>query len=357
MAEGTKVLMVSSDRNILAQGSAVSERMKGYGGLVKELHIILLSDRAHGLKPAKISENVWVYPTNSLHKFLRPFRAVKIGKKIMCDLITTQDPFECGWVGLKLKNRLSVPLEVQLHTDPFSPYFSGIINLVRKFIAKKVLEKADGIRVVSESLASKIKSPRTSVLPIYVDRKRIESKPTFDLHEKYHFKFVVLTVSRLSLEKDVAQAIKIISSIKEAGLVIVGSGPEEKRLKTLAERLDILGRIIFVGWQEDLASYYKTADVFIQTSKFEGYGLSLVEAGLSGLPVVSTAVGIANDLGNVKIAEDRKSFVSVIEGLMKDESGRKILGDNLKKELESEICTKEEYLIKLKENWTKLSQK
>jgi len=357
MEAGPKVLMVSSDRNILTPGSAVSERMIEYGGLVKELHIVLLSDRSHRLESRKISPNVWVYPTNSINRFLRPLDAVKLGKKISCSIITAQDPFECGWVGMKVKEKSGVPLEVQLHTDPFSSHFSGILNFVRKLIAKKVLKKADGIRVVSESLASKIKSPRTYVLPIYVDRRRTESNPTFDLHKKYGFKFVILIVSRLSKEKNVSLALEIIKSVKDVGAVIVGSGPEETNLKNLAKRKGISDRVKFVGWQEDLASYYKTADVFIQTSEYEGYGLSLVEAGLSSLPVVSTPVGIANDLGNVKIAERPESFADIITGFMSDESGRKILGDNLKKELESEIYTKEAYLTKLKENWTKLSQK
>jgi hypothetical protein len=44
---GLKVLMISSDRNIFVPGSAVSERMKEYGSLVEELHIIVLCDASH----------------------------------------------------------------------------------------------------------------------------------------------------------------------------------------------------------------------------------------------------------------------------------------------------------------------
>ena len=65
---GLKVLMISTDRNILTPGSAVSERMKEYAGLVDELHIVLLSDKSHNLKETSLTPKLWVYPTNSSSK-------------------------------------------------------------------------------------------------------------------------------------------------------------------------------------------------------------------------------------------------------------------------------------------------
>ena len=155
--------MISSDRNILAPGSAVSERMKEYGALVEELHIVLLSDLGHGLKERQLSENVWVYPTNSFINFLRPLDAGQLGKKIIFEKkfvrgksLITADSIECGWAALRIKRKWRVPLEIQFHTDPFSPYFSGFQNMVRKFFARKVLRNADAVRVVTQDLKSKI---------------------------------------------------------------------------------------------------------------------------------------------------------------------------------------------------------
>ncbi len=50
---------------------------------------------------------------------------------------------------------------------------------------------------------------------------------------------------------------------------------------------------MFVGWQNDLVSLFKTADMYLLTSAYEGYGMSLIEAGASGCPIVTTNVGIA----------------------------------------------------------------
>lgn len=364
-AKDLKVLMISSDRLILSLGSAVSLRMVEYGQLVRELHIVLLSDKSHGLKDTKLSDNVRVYPTNSLVKFLRPLDAVSIGEKIEADLITAQDPFECGWAGMKIKREKRIPLEIQVHTDPYSKYFTGSLNAIRKHIAKSVFKNADAVRVVLRSVGREVASrhsigmEKIFTLPIYVDRSRINGEPKFDLHDKYSWKTIILSVSRLSKEKHIGMALKALKHIKDAGLVIVGSGPEEKNLRLLAKNLGVEDQVTFAGWQEDLASFYKTADIFVQTSDYEGYGLSLVEAGLSGLAVVTTPVGIATELENgreIILAEDTDSFASALSRLAENTEERRQLGQNLRTALEAKVLTKETYLNRLKESWEKTSQ-
>ncbi|MDO8729333.1 MAG: glycosyltransferase [bacterium] len=366
MGKNLKVLMISSDRNVLVPESAVSERMKEYGALVEELHIVLLSDARHGLKDKQLSKTVWVYPTNSTVNFLRPIDATRIGKKIVVDhkfvrgksVITTQDPFECGWVGMRIKKKWRIPLEVQLHTDPFSPNFSGLLNVVRKLIAKNIFKFADSIRVVRPKLGRKItenygiESKMISVLPIYIDTKRFIGDPKFNLHERFKkFKYVVLTISRLSKEKNLHTIITSMLQVDDTVLIIVGSGPEEKSLRKLTQELKISGRVVFEGWQEDLLSYYKTADVLVQASSFEGYGMSIVEAAMCGLPVISTPTGISEDLDEVNKADDVDSFAQRINYLLHNESERKELGKKLMETIK--IDTKEEFLTKLKENWEK----
>ena len=379
MENDLKVLMIWRDRNILVHGSVVSERMKEYGALVKELHIVLLSDSSHGLNKAQLAKKVWVYPTNSLTSFLRPFNAARLGKKIVFDnkfvrgrsVITTQDPFECGWAGLKVKKKWRLPLEVQLHTDPFSPYFSGFLNSLRKRIARKVLHHADSIRVVTEGLRSKIskqlkiENSKLKILPIYVDKKKIEEgRVAFDLHARYGWHFILLTVSRLSPEKNLALALAVLARVRErfkdTGLVIVGSGPEENHLKALVKKFKLEGAVEFVGWQNDLASFYKTANVFVQTSFFEGYGLSLIEAGLYGLPIITTPVGIAQELEHGKDAfiypvGNPELFAQGVVDLIENNYKRENLRTNMKHTLDIKLISRADYLAQIKDDWASIA--
>lgn len=374
---GLKVLILSSDRNIAVFGSPVSERMKEYGVLVEELHIVLLCDSAHGFKERQLDKNIWVYPTNSLTSFMRPLDAVRRGKKIIFEKkfvrgksLITADSIECGWAGLRIKRKWRIPLEVQMHTDPFSPYFKGFQNIVRKFFVRTVLAKADSIRVVNESVAQKLKIEnsklRIYVLPIYVDKEKIENgKISFDLHTRYPWHFILLAVSRLAPEKNLELAIEALALVRktfpDTGLLIVGSGPEEKVLKSKVQSLKLEGAVEFAGWQNDLASFYKTANAFIQTSLFEGYSLSLVEAGLSGLPIITTPVGIAQEFEHGKDAyiypaTSPELFAQGIMDLIENNQKRENLRMNMKKTLESKLMPKEEYLKELKLNWEKTSK-
>jgi len=373
-----KVLMISNDRNILVPGSSVSERMIEYGKLVEELYIVLMSDKSHGLKDKQIGENVWICLTNSSVNFLRPLNAARLGKKIVFEkkfvrgksVITAQDPFECGWAGLKIKKKWRIALEIQLHTDPFSPYFKGFPNMVRKLFVKRVLRGADLVRVVSASLKteiSKITSAEIRVLPIYIDKKKIEdSRIVFDLHSRYPWHFILLAVSRLAPEKNLDLALKVLVLVRQkfpgTGLVIVGSGPEESRLKALTRKLGLVGAVEFVGWQENLASFYKTANAFIQTSLFEGHGLSLIEAGLSGLPVITTPVGIATELEIDRDAyiyppENAEVFASGVMDLIENNHKRENLRINMKHTLNAKLISTDDYMAQIKDGWEKTAQK
>ena len=356
MEASLKILMISSDRKLFEEKSAVSERIKEYGSLVGELHIVIFALKSLGLGAKQIAPNVWLYPTNSSSRWFYVHDAARIGKAVVFNkkfvrgeaLITTQDPFESGWAALKVKKRWRLPLEVQIHTDPNSPYFSGFLNRIRKIIAKRVLANADSVRDVK-------------TLPIYVDKEKIENaKISFDLHARFGWRFILLSVSRLTREKNLSLALKVLAIVIEkfpdSGLVIVGSGPEEANLKYLAKKLGVENNVAFVGWQDSLASYYKTANLYIQMSLFEGYGLSLVEAGLSGLPIVTTPVGLARELEANRDAYIYPSnrpdlFASGVIDLIENNFKRENLKANLKKTLETKLLSKADYMARIKANW------
>jgi len=220
------------------------------------------------------------------------------------------------------------------------------------------------VRVVSEDLKNKVSNltkAEITTLPIYIDIDKIQNaEATFDLHDKYPWRFIMLAVSRLTQEKNLGLALRILARVRKkfpsVGLVIAGSGPERGRLISLARRLNLSGAVAFSGWHDELASLYKTANIFIQTSLYEGYGLALAEAGLSGLPVVTTPVGIARDLIHEKEAlifeaNAPEKFVEGIIELVQNNSMRDFLRINLKQTLEAKLMGKEEYLSKIKAAW------
>jgi glycosyltransferase involved in cell wall biosynthesis len=324
-----KVLMISTDRNVFMEGTEVRDRMIKYGRLAEELHIIVFSLRALGLTQQKISENVWIYPTNSLSRWLYIHNAISVGKKILSHsyqlkaknwLVTAQDPFESGYVGYKIARRFKLELQLQVHTDFLDPHFieESRLNKTRLKFAKFLIPKATGIRVVSKKIKYAIveqfpdvAQSKISILPIFIDLQKIRSTdPAFNLKKKYpQFDFILLIVSRLEPEKNIPLALFALKQVllrhPKTGLVIVGEGSEKVRLKKLVHHEGILDNVVFEGWQENIASYYKTADALLVTSNYEGFGRVFIEAAAVGCPIITTDVGIAREL----ILDDESSFV------------------------------------------------
>lgn len=364
--------MLSTDASILTQGSNAYERMLGYAKLFEELHIIVY---VRSLKSeVRRVGNLYLYPTNTRFRLAYFWQAYKIGYSIIRNwkleirncVITTQDPFETGLVGVWLKNKFMIPLQIQCHVDFLNKYFwqESLKNKLRTILAKFILSRADGIRVVSERIKSSFISyflhPKSDivVLPIFVDIKKIVDAPIkTDLHKKYqNFDFIILMASRLSCEKNIGLAIEAMKEVAlkypRALLLIVGSGDDKARFQ-------LRENIIFEPWTEDLSSYYKTADLFVLASNYEGYGRTIIEALAAKLPVVSTDVGIASEFvsrsGGLVVGVGDQAALSraMLEMINHKHAGN--LGAIY--EVIKDMLSREEYLRLYKESLEKLISK
>lgn len=107
--------------------------------------------------------------------------------------------------------------------------------------------------------------------------------------------FVVGTVSRLSREKNLegflrlAQQFSLISP--EALFLIIGKGPDEARLRLLADQLGISAKIRWLGERNDVPYLLNAFDLAMLTSKREGLSNTLLEYMAASLPIVSSNVG------------------------------------------------------------------
>jgi len=315
--------MISTDKNILSTGSAVGDRIVGYGKKMSALHVIVFTGKDAGFKEVqKISANTFVHPTLSSSKYLRFYDAIRIGRRLIKSIsaamggvnknivITAQDPFETSLTATCLSYLYGIPFQLQVHTDFLSPFFyrESFLNKLRVICAKIILPKAHGIRVVSKKIKQSLFShfskitKEIDVLPIFVDINRIKaSSPIFNLKEKYpDFDFLIVMASRLSPEKNIQLAIRALSMVvkkyPKTGLIIIGEGERRLSLVRLVHDLKIGNSVVFEGWQENLISYYKTANLFLLSSNYEGYGMTLLEAAAAGCPIISTDVGIAGEL-------------------------------------------------------------
>ena len=368
-----KVLSIGSDRKLFDENSSVAGRMVSYGNEMEALYIIVFSLASNGFKEKKLSEKVTVYPTNSSSKLFYIWDAIRIGKRIVLEqkfirgqsVITVQDPFESGWIGWRISKSFKIPLHIQIHTDFLSPFFAdSFLQKMRVRISKFILPKSDYVRVVSKNISDSIKKSGiilkrdSRILPIRVDIEKLEKKEiTYDLSVMFpQFKFIILMASRLTKEKCIDDAItafsKVVKNKKYVGLVIAGDGPLKKELEDKVRELQIERNVFFIGWREDVFSLMKSASMFLSTSAYEGYGMSIIEAGLAKCPVLSTNVGITGDI----LIHNKNSYICPVNDIMCLYEGIEALISNnglrysfaqfLESDVASTIPSKDEYTHK-----------
>lgn len=134
---------------------------------------------------------------------------------------------------------------------------------------------------------------------------------------------VVGVVGRLTFQKGVDVLLRAVSNLDaDVSVVIAGDGEDEEMLRSFAQHLRIESRTHFVGFQEDVGRVLAALDVFCMPSRWEGFGLALVEALAAGLPVVATGVDsipeVLGDAGLLVSPDDSDALAHALGRVLRD---------------------------------------
>jgi len=106
---------------------------------------------------------------------------------------------------------------------------------------------------------------------------------------------VMVSAGRLSPEKGHTVLLEAFATIApqmpDVWLVLLGDGPEYRRLAALADSLGITRRVLFAGYRKDIAAIFQVMDFLVLPSHTEGLPMVILEAFACGKPVVATTVG------------------------------------------------------------------
>ena len=150
---------------------------------------------------------------------------------------------------------------------------------------------------------------------------------------------VVGMVARLSFEKGLREfldaAVQVAAAFPESLFLVVGPADEvtPEHLEALTVNLGIRSKVQFLGMRTDMPELYSAMDVVVLPSHREGLGLTLVEAGAMGKPVVATNIVGCNEAvsdgetGLLVPPRNAQALAGAVIQLLQDEGKRRTMGE------------------------------
>jgi len=236
-------------------------------------------------------------------------------KLVHCDQVLW-----AGLIGYLLKIILKTPYVVYAHGEEITMQLRE-----KEKVMRKIYNSADFIIANSsytESLLLKLGVCKDKIKIVHPGIDAIRFNPSLDpapviMRHGLQNKTVLLTVSRLEERKGHDMVIRalpgVLAQFPDLMYLIVGAGEEDGRLKSLVEKLNLKGSVIFAGKvdEKDLPLYYCCCDIFIMANRevkggsIEGFGEVFIEAAACGKPA------IGGDSGGVRdaILNDETGFL------------------------------------------------
>ncbi len=224
--------------------------------------------------------------------------------------------------------------------------YGGGRSRVNSWLAAAALKGAAGVTVGSPFLMDLVRRrlppEKLGLQPLAVDFERFTPGPESPALDgpRLDGEPSLLHVASLIPVKDQRTLLEAfeIASRRHAGarLHLVGEGELESELVELARQLGLEGRVVFHGAVDHgrLASVYRQANLFVQSSRFEAQGMAVLEAAACGCPVAGTAVGVLPALdaseavaGVVTRPADAEALAAAVTALLDDPVRRRRLAE------------------------------
>lgn len=205
-------------------------------------------------------------------------------------------------------------------------------NIFFRLIDKNIYKLYDKIIFISNGVAQSFQKiyPKQALKGVVINNgiPLGKFKPAKKISDKSDI-FKIIMVARFSKQKDhetLLKALKLLSN--NYTLTLVGEGKKLAKIKKLSKSLNIEDRVHFLGFRDDVAKLYQEHDIFVLSSFWEGFGLVVVEAMASGLPIIASNVtglkevvrntGFLFEQGNEKKLAKHIKYIATKEAIKKE---------------------------------------
>lgn len=337
--------------------------LRSLGEGLERLSVIVATP--HGGEGRSLSSNVSVIPARARTRAQGLWSIVstllRVHSDQPLDLVQAQEPIYTGLATLLATTRTRSKLTVcAFGSDPEDPAFRSVTLAHRLSVplARYVLRKAAVVQTDSKTIAARMGARG---LPVRYKPMTPVNLAEFLEHgrDRRHRERgnSLLFVGRLGRQKRVRLLLDALKVVRESRpgvrLAIVGDGPERESLRVHAQRIGVADAVELRGQLQhhELVGAYLEADLLVLSSIYEGMPRVFLEAAATALPIVSTPVAGAIELGNeapVPIAEPTPTALAqCIAETLCDLHLRARAGDRLRELMEARVSEPPPPLLQL----------
>ena len=249
-----------------------------------------------GIPELKVAfESAGIIVDNNLQK-MNFFQQLFFQKKFADDLLHLHLPR--SELIFAFRNSKIITISTRHNSEKFFKKFTLVSSMLSRFVTRRISK----VIAISESVKkfliendeisdkNKIELIYYGISPEIINKNVKEKGLRFSLQKK----LIIGSVARLTAQKDLDTVIRSLSILKEKNIEVkfevIGSGEDHSFLLELSRQLNVQNEVVFLGRRDNPWIEAQKWDQFVLSSKYEGFGLVLLEAMKYSLPIVASKI-------------------------------------------------------------------
>ena len=300
--------------------------------------LAILTSSFGGLPYYEVSGGVEIYRVPVIRKDLHKANVFDVFTYVVCSLLKVSSIYDRfkpdivyafftipgGPIAFYLKQRYSIPFITLLRGQDvpgYLPELSFYYRLLKPLI-KLIWRKSSYVISNSQGLAGLARKTMPDLaIKVISNGVNIEKYAlAISRNRGSNSIFTILYTGRFVFQKNLVQLMEafkelIITCKKNANLILIGHGPEEKYVHFMIDKYFLHKYVTILNWQDEatLVQYYQKSDIFVNLSSNEGMPNSVLEAMACGLPIVATDISGNSEL----IIEGENGFLVPLNNIKK----------------------------------------
>jgi len=234
------------------------------------------------------------------------FKGIRLCREKRYDVINTHFAVPTGPTGVVLSKLFRLPNVLSVHGgdiyDPskaLSPHKNPLLRKIVEYVfnhSTHILAESNDVkrRAISHYRVNK----EITIIPWGLNESTFEKASRAEMGLSQD-EFLIIAVGRLVKRKGLDYLLQAIAKIQIPNIkvLLIGDGPEQNHLESLAVALGIRQQILFLGAVSDEKKfqYLSASDLFVLPSLHEGFGIVFLESMYCGLPIITTDCGGQTD--------------------------------------------------------------